>query len=365
MRWSWRFGRIAGIDLYVHATFLLLLAWIAIQEYSQGAAAIAASMLYIVALFAIVVLHELGHALTARRYGIKTRDITLLPIGGVARLERMPRDPRQELLVALAGPAVNVVLALVFYAIVRVSGPLPSNDLYYIDVLTSARVFLYQLAGVNVVLALFNLLPAFPMDGGRVLRALLAMRMNNYTRATDIAARVGRALALVLGIVGLYYFTTNPFWVLIALFVWMGAGSEAAAVQTSATLDGVPIEDLMIREVHTLAPHDPLSRAVQLTLDGFQQDFPVVDDRALVGVLTRADLLQALAERGATGSVAEAMHRQFETATPDERAEEAIDRLRACGCNAMPVVRGRELLGVLTLDNIGEYVMIRSALAKR
>jgi len=170
----------------------------------------------------------------------------------------------------------------------------------------------------------------------------------------------------VLGIVGLYYFTTNPFWVLIALFVWMGAGSEAAAVQTSATLDGVPIEDLMIREVHTLSPHDPLSRAVQLTLDGSQQDFPVVDDSsALVGVLTRADLLQALAERGATGSVAEAMHRQFETATPDERAEEAIDRLRSCGCNAMPVVRGRELLGVLTLDNVGEYVMIRSALAKR
>ena len=333
MRWSWRVGRIAGIDLYVHATFLLLLAWIAIQEYSQGAAAIAASMLYILSLFAIVVLHELGHALTARRYGIKTRDITLLPIGGVARLERMPRDPRQELLVAVAGPAVNIVLAVVFYAIVRVSGPVPSSELYYIDVLTSARVFLYQLAGVNVVLALFNLLPAFPMDGGRVLRALLAIRMNNYTRATDIAARVGRALALVLGIVGLYYFTTNPFWVLIALFVWMGAGSEAAAVQTSATLDGVPIEDLMIREVHTLSPHDPLSRAVQLTLDGSQQDFPVVDDSsALVGVLTRADLLQALAERMYADRQRFAARRQGTAAeprtciwagpSPDSRAED-------------------------------------------
>ena len=363
MRWSWRLGRIAGIDLYVHATFLLLLAWVAIQERGQGLAAVAGSMLYIVALFAIVVLHELGHALTARRYGIKTRDITLLPIGGVARLERMPREPRQELLVALAGPAVNVVLALWLYVIVRVSGPLPAGELYDIDIISSARAFLYQLCVVNVVLALFNLLPAFPMDGGRVLRALLAMRMKSYTRATDIAARVGRALALVLGIVGLYYFTTNPFWVLIALFVWMGAGSEAAAVQTSATLDGVAIEDLMIREVHTLAPFDPLSRAVQFTLDGFQQDFPVIDeDGALVGVLTRADLLRALSERGATGSVADAMHRRFETATPEDRAEEAIDRLRSCGCNAMPVVRGRELLGVLTLENIGEYVMIRTAL---
>ena len=363
MRWSWRIARIAGIDLYVHATFLLLLAWVAIQEYSQGVGAIAGSMLYIVALFAIVVLHELGHALTARRYGIKTRDITLLPIGGVARLERMPRKPRQELFVALAGPAVNVALAIVLYAMVRVTGPIPVGELYDIDIISSIRVFLYQLCVVNVVLALFNLLPAFPMDGGRVLRALLAMRMRSYTRATDIAARVGRALALVLGIVGLYYFTTNPFWVLIALFVWMGAGSEAAAVQTSATLDGVAIEDLMIREVHTLAPQDPLSRAVQLTLDGFQQDFPVIDEGgALVGVLTRADLLRALSERGATGNVADAMHRRFETATPDDHAEEAIDRLRSCGCNAMPVVRGRELLGVLTLENIGEYVMIRTAL---
>ncbi|HEY2374532.1 MAG TPA: site-2 protease family protein [Gemmatimonadaceae bacterium] len=365
MRWSWRLGRVAGIDLYVHATFVLLLAWVAFQEYAQGPAAIAASMIYIIALFAIVVLHELGHALTARRYGIRTRDITLLPIGGVARLERMPRDPRQELLVALAGPAVNVVLAIVLYGIVRLGGQPPVGELYDIDIVTSARAFLYQLAFVNVVLAAFNLLPAFPMDGGRVLRAILAMRLSSYTRATEIAARVGRVFALLLGIAGLYRFT-NPFWVLIALFVWLGAGSEAAAVQTSATLDGVPIEDLMIREVHTLAPDDPLSRAVQFTLEGFQQDFPVVDaSGGLVGVLTRADLLRALSDGGASATVADSMHRRFATATPEDRAEEAIDRLRNCGCNAMPVVRGRELLGVLTLENIGEYIMIRSAMAAK
>jgi Zn-dependent protease len=364
VRWSWRIGRVAGIDLYVHATFLLLLAWVAWQEYRQGAAAIAAAMFYIVALFAIVVLHELGHALTARRYGIRTRDIILLPIGGVARLERMPRNPRQELLVALAGPAVNVVLAILLYAIVRLTGQPPTGDFYEFDIITSTREFLYLLAVVNIFIALFNMLPAFPMDGGRVLRALLAMRMSSYARATEVAARVGRVFALLLGVAGLYPGFGNPFWVLIALFVWLGAGSEAAAVQTSESLDGVSIEDLMIREVHTLAPGDPLSRAVQLTLDGFQQDFPVVDESGgLVGVLTRADLLRALADRGASGTVADAMNRRFATATPDERAEEAIDRLRSCGCNAMPVVRGRELLGVLTLENIGEYVMIRTALA--
>ena len=363
MRWSWRIGRIAGIDLYVHATFLLLLAYVAYLEYRQGLAAIGVALLYIFALFAIVVLHELGHALTARRYGVRTRDIILLPIGGVARLERMPRDPRQELLVALAGPAVNVVLAAVLFVLVRLAGQFPTGSLSDLDIAMSPREFLYALAIVNIFIAVFNMLPAFPMDGGRVLRALLAMRMSSYARATELAARTGRVFALLLGIAGIWWFG-NPLLVLIALFVWLGAGSEAAAVQTSESLDGVSIEDLMIREVHTLAPDHPLSRAVQLTLDGFQQDFPVVDEGgAVVGVLTRADLLRALADRGASGTVAEAMNRRFATATPDERAEVAIDRLRTCGCTAMPVVRGRELLGVLTLENIGEYVMIRTALA--
>lgn len=230
MRWSWRIGRIAGIRISVHVTFLLILLWIVVEEYALGVRAMAGSALYMVALFTIVVMHELGHALTARRFGIVTRDIILLPIGGVARLERMPRNPRQELLVAVAGPAVNVVLALVLLAIVRLTGPLPAANLYDFDPLLSVRGFLYQLVFVNVVLALFNMLPAFPMDGGRVLRAVLAMRMSSYARATGIAARIGRVLALGLAAAGLYGLR-NPFWVLIALFVWMAAGTEAAAVR--------------------------------------------------------------------------------------------------------------------------------------
>jgi Zn-dependent protease len=230
MRWSWRIGRVAGINIFVHVTFLLILLWIVLAEYSLGVRAMAGTTLYMVALFTIVVLHELGHALTARRFGVMTRDIILLPIGGVARLERMPRDPRQELLVAVAGPAVNVVLAVALLAVVRVTGPLPAADLYDFDPLLSVRGFLYQLVFVNVVLALFNMLPAFPMDGGRVLRALLAMRMSSYARATGIAARIGRVLALGLAAAGLYGLR-NPFWALIALFVWMAAGTEAAAVR--------------------------------------------------------------------------------------------------------------------------------------
>lgn len=253
MRWSWRIGRLAGIDLFVHATFVLLLAWVAWREYPYGVAAVGASLVYIVALFAIVVLHELGHALTARRYGIRTRDIILLPIGGVARLERMPRDPRQELLVALAGPAVNVAIAIVLYGLLRLTGTAPSADLYAVDLLSSTRAFVYQLALVNVMLAVFNLLPAFPMDGGRVLRAILAMRMSSYARATTIAARVGRAFAVILGIVGIYEFQ-NPFWVLIALFVWMGAGSEAAAVQASSPPPDAPGDVPAHQDVHATVP---------------------------------------------------------------------------------------------------------------
>jgi Zn-dependent protease len=231
MRWSLRVGRAAEIDVYVHATFLLLLAWVGLREYGQGVNAVLAAMVYTLTLFAIVILHELGHALMARRFGVRTRDIILLPIGGVARLEHMPRDPRQELLVAVAGPVVNLALAAALSIIVRLGGPVPPSDpLYALDIATPVRAFLYQLVFANVLLALFNLLPAFPMDGGRVLRALLAMRMRSYGRATDVAARIGRVMALLLGLAGLFV-VDNPFWVLIALFVWMGARAERVAAE--------------------------------------------------------------------------------------------------------------------------------------
>lgn len=255
MRWAWRLGRLVGIDLYVHATFLLLVAWVVLREYRYGAAAIASSLVYIVALFAIVVMHELGHALTARRYGIATRDIVLLPIGGVARLERMPRDPRQELLVALAGPAVNVAIAIVLYGLLRLTGAAPAADLYTVDLLSSTRAFVYQLVLVNIMLAVFNLLPAFPMDGGRVLRALLAMRMRSYARATTIAAWVGRTFAVAIGVIGMYEFE-NPFWVLIGIFVWMGAGSEAAAVRASSPPLGAPADAPSRQDEHATVPPD-------------------------------------------------------------------------------------------------------------
>ena len=364
MRWSWRVGRLAGIDVHIHATFWLLLVWVGLVQYRAGGSVAAAlpAVVFILAVFGIVVLHELGHALTARRYGIATRDITLLPIGGVARLERMPREPRQELLIALAGPAVNVVLAAVLFLLLAATGGMPSvADAASLDAGFFGRALPARLIGINLWLAAFNLIPAFPMDGGRVLRAALAMRTGNYARATEQAARIGRAFALLFGIVGLFV-VGNPFLVFIALFVWLGAAGEAAAVQTSSALAGVPVGQVMITDVRTLSPDDPLERAVRLVLDGFQQDFPVVVDDQVVGVLTRAALLRALAEHGARTPVAAAMQRDFRAAAPEEPVEEVLTRLETCGCHAMPVLRGRQLLGVLTTENVGEFIMVQTAL---
>jgi Zn-dependent protease/predicted transcriptional regulator len=364
MRWSWRVGRIAGIDVHVHATFWLLLVWIGLLRYrTDGSiAAVVPELIFILSVFGIVVLHELGHALTARRYGIATRDITLLPIGGVARLDRMPREPRQELVIALAGPAVNFALAAVLYLALAATGGVSSvTEASSFDAGFFGRALPARLVAVNLWLGTFNLIPAFPMDGGRVLRAALAMRSGNYTRATEQAARIGRAFALLFGVVGLFV-VGNPFLVFIALFVWLGAAGEAAAVQTSTTLAGVPVGRVMITDVRTLSPDDPLERAVRFVLDGFQQDFPVIADGQVVGVLTRAALLRALAERGPTAPVETAMQKDFRAASPDEPVEEVLTRLETCGCHAMPVVRGRELLGVLTTENIGEFVMVQTAL---
>jgi Zn-dependent protease/CBS domain-containing protein len=364
MKWSWRVGSIAGIALYLHATFLLLLAWVAVSEYQSSGSALSAlnGVLFVMAVFATVVLHELGHALAARRYGIHTRDITLLPIGGVARLERMPREPRQELVVALAGPAVNVIIAALLFGWLTVTGGIPT---FVESASLSAgfleRSFLARLLAVNVWLVLFNLIPAFPMDGGRVLRAVLAMKSGDYAQATERAARVGRFFALVFGIVGMFV-VGNPFLVIVALFVWLGAAGEAAAAQTSAMLEGVPIHDLMITDVETLTVTDPLSRPVRLILDGFQQDFPVIEHGAVQGMLTRSTLLKALAEHGESALVGDVMERDFQQANPAEPADEALARLKACGCHSMPVVRDGQLLGVLTMDNVGEYVMVQAAL---
>jgi Zn-dependent protease/CBS domain-containing protein len=359
MKWSWKIGRFAGIDVYIHATFLLLVTFFGFSYWQQTrtVAGTLEGIFFLLALFLTVILHEYGHALTARRYGIKTRDITLLPIGGVARLERMPEKPLQELWVALAGPLVNLVIAFVLFVILLLSNTLvPLNGMSL-----TGGPFLERLLGINLSLALFNLLPAFPMDGGRVLRALLGLRLN-YVRATQIAATVGQGMAFLFGIIGLF---SNPMLVFIALFVWIGAQQEASMVQVKSALGGIPVRQAMLTEFKTLRPLDTLQQATEYILAGTQQDFPILEGDRVVGILTRSDLLAALSRHSEASRVNAVMRRDFEVVHPGDMLEAASARLQACGCHIFPVVQDDRLVGLLSMENIGEFLMIQSALDLR
>ncbi|MGQ0736731.1 MAG: site-2 protease family protein [Acidobacteriota bacterium] len=357
MKWSIRLGTFSGIDVNMHVTFLILVAWVVAAHWmpNRSLSDAVSGLVFILALFGCVVLHEFGHALTARQFGISTRDITLLPIGGVARLERMPEDPAQELWVALAGPMVNVVLAGVLAVVLAIGDAFDP----FADLSLASGSLVERLLVVNVFLVLFNMLPAFPMDGGRVLRAILAMRME-YTRATHYAAMLGQALALAFGLIGLF---SNPFLVFIALFVWIGAAEEVATTQMKSALSGIPLERAMITNFRTLRPTDSLAAAVDMLLSGSQQEFPVIEDEAVVGVLTRTDLLAALAQGGDQASVASVMRRDFLVADPSDMIDRALERVQGRACQTILVLRRGVLVGIVTMENLGEFVSVQAALS--
>jgi Zn-dependent protease len=363
MAWSYRILRVAGIEIRVHATFLLLLAFLGASQFAQGGswAETLADTGFLLALFATIVLHELGHALTARRFGISTKRIVLLPIGGVAELERMPEKPGEELLVAIAGPAVNVALAALTFGLASLlNWEMPAQTVLDINSLPLWARF----ASVNLLIAAFNLLPAFPMDGGRVLRALLAFTTTR-TRATQIAARVGKGFALIFGWIGLF---SNPLLVLIAVFVWFGAGAEAQATVTHDALAGIRVSDVMISEFHVVSADDPLALAVGHVLDGFQAEFLVFDGDELVGILGRDELLAGLAQFGDTAPIGTVMRREFAAVAADEDMQAVALRLNGQSGRSMPVFanhganRGK-VLGMLTLDNLGDYLVMSRAMA--
>jgi Zn-dependent protease/predicted transcriptional regulator len=362
MKWQWKLGRFAGIDVYVHATFLLLIGWVGYSYWleQRNWGVVLNGVLFILALFVCVVLHEYGHALTARKYGIKTRDITLYPIGGVARLERMPDKPIEELWVALMGPAVNVVIAAGLFAYLFLT-----NSLVPLTGLTiTSGSFLARLMVINIWLVIFNLLPAFPMDGGRVLRAILAMKME-YTQATQVAANIGQGLALLMGFIGLF---SNPFLVFIAFFVWIGASQEASMVTMRNSLSGIPVTRAMMTDFKSLSPRDTLAEVVALMLAGSQHDFPVVDANGQVaGVLERDAFINALSQKGQSIPVVDVMRRNIPEVDSHEMIETALTRLQESGAKTLPVMHAGHFIGLITSENITEFLMIRSALkgAKR
>jgi Zn-dependent protease/predicted transcriptional regulator len=354
--WAFKIGEVRGIDLYVHGTFLILLAWIGLSHalHGHGAAVTIEGVFFTVTIFGIVVLHELGHALTAARYGIRTRDITLYPIGGVASLERIPENPRQEFVVALAGPAVNVAIAAVL-AVVLSIGKMPTG---VENVHLIGGSFLTKLMWVNVSLALFNLLPAFPMDGGRVLRAALAFKVGRE-RATEIAARVGQAMALGFGLLGMF---GNPMLLFIALFVWTGAQGEAAMVRLHSLMHDVSVRQAMTAGAPILAPTDALSDVIDAIVTQGHQAFPVVRHGRVMGVVTKSSVLEALSEVRPNSSVLAALDDRFELADPAEMLDGAFARLAAKGGQALVVVRNGAIIGMVTRQNIGELLSLREAI---
>lgn len=360
MKWSWKLGEFRGIPVYVHATFLILIGFVGLSHWSASQSLVKGleGAGFIVALFACVVLHEFGHALMAARFGIKTRDITLLPIGGVARLERMPEKPLQELWVALAGPAVNGIIAAGLYTwLVFTSSFTPLEQLSVTD-----GSFLERLMVINVFLIVFNLLPAFPMDGGRVLRALLATRLE-YARATQIAANIGQFIALMFAFLG---FFGNPFLLFIALFVWIGATQEAGMVMMKAAMEGIPVTQAMMTEFHTIRPGDSLQRVIELIMATPQQDFPVLEDSRIVGILPSRELMLALQQKGPEALVEAVMRRDFLTLDTSEMLDTALARMQVAECcTTAPVTHRGALVGLLTAENIGEFLLIAAALGER
>jgi len=358
MSWSLNIGKVAGTVVRVHITFVLFLAWIFAASYASGGARTAwDSLVFMVLLFLCVLLHEFGHIFTARAFKVTTPFVTLLPIGGVAQLERIPEEPWEEFLIAIAGPLVNVAIAAV---LVFLFGANLQTSAAAVDNLGIPLVD--RLAAVNLFLALFNMIPAFPMDGGRVLRALLASKLG-YVRATEIAAWIGQFVAFALGFIGLM---ANPILIFIAIFVYLAASSEAHMVALRAASRGVPVSYAMMTRFATLSPEAHIDDAVQTLLQTSQGEFPVVDNGGKpVGVLGRADLIRAIKTRGPEMRVSDAMVSDIPTISHRATLEQAFKLLQQKSAPAVSVTdaTGR-LVGLVTSETIAEMMMLQEALPK-
>ncbi|PEN07776.1 site-2 protease family protein [Longimonas halophila] len=357
MNRSIRIGSVAGIGLFLHWTFLLLVAGLAAFLYYQGQSL--ATTLHIMGLmaglFGCVVLHELGHALMAKRFSVPTESITLYPIGGLARLQRLPEEPIKEFWIAIAGPLVNVAIATVLaVGLVLADTPIDISAAYSIDTHAGAT-----LMWLNLGLAVFNMLPAFPMDGGRVLRALLALRYD-YAQATRTAARVGQAMAVLFGFVGIVSF--NFVLLFIALFVYIGAQQESQHAEFRAVARDTLVRAAMMTRFGTLSANATLGDAVDELLAGTDHDFPIVNDGRVEGMLSRQQLVDALRMHGRGHRAADVATGPCVTVAPSTTLDEAFQIMQTSDCTTVPVVEDERLVGLLSLENVGELLMVRSAL---
>lgn len=360
---SFKIGRAFDIDVKVHWTFFLLLLFFGVLGYlgPGGAGAAVITIGLILVLFVCVVLHEFGHALVGQRLGTAVQDITILPIGGVARFETLPEKPSDEIKIAVAGPLVNVALAPIFFGLALLAG----QDLTTLPSLEAAQqspgAALFYLGVINVALVVFNMIPAFPLDGGRVLRGLLAIRFG-AVKATDISSAIGQGLAFGLFLVGLL--AGNFILALIAVFIFFGASGESQVVRQREMTRGFSVEDVMGTRPHTdtVTPDHNFGQVLDLMIHGYQSDFPVTEgeDRGVVGMLTRNEIFAAANSPDSYKSVRDLMKTEFPTVSPRaDLFEEGQKLLQESGLRALPVVEDGRLVGMLTTDDVSEASLLR------
>lgn len=356
MKWSFRVARVAGIDVNVHATFGLIVAVGALQWSGQhGARGALFGAALMLALFACVALHELGHSLVARRFGLTVREILLLPIGGVAMFAGRPQKPLHELLIALAGPAVNVVLAAVLVVVTGALGFLSELPSLGAGASPSPQTALLWLLGANVALAVFNMIPALPLDGGRVLRAGLSMAIGR-ARATAAAAAIGQVLAVALFAVAVL--SGHLVLAFISVLVFFGATQERTLERATSILGGVPVRRAYNRRAIALSPCDRVSDAAEHILTTYQTDFAVLLEGQPIGALTRADVVRALAEGAGDAYVAGVMRRDVPRISADRSLDEVMRLMSEKSTPVVAVYDDERYLGLVSQDDIAEALTL-------
>jgi Zn-dependent protease len=356
MKYAVNLGKPFGIRISVHWTFLLIILFVIIANVNQGynLAQTGLSILFIIFLFICITLHELGHSLTARYYGGEVHSITLLPIGGVANIKKMPEDPKQELVVSAAGLIVNIIIAGIIYLLLSLGGKLNFEQLDFQTITT--KNFFILLMFVNLFVVAFNLLPAFPMDGGRMLRSFLAIYMNKL-KATYIAKELGQILAVLFVVWGVF---TNPFLVIIGIFVYIGARGEYQMMQYHTALSGYTVNEVIVEDYSILHPDDRISKAVEIMLHHRDQEFVVKDNDEIKGILTNRNIIDGLANFGQDAPVQMVMIRDFETVNPDTQLVKAFQTLQQNQYSILPVVEANKIKGIVDMAHINEFILVKN-----
>ncbi len=357
MSWSFKLARIGGIDVKVHVTFILILLWVGYVwgiNLKMGPGGALFGVVVTLLLFLCVLLHELAHSFVARRYGVTVRDIILLPIGGMAQMDKMPEKPGEELKMSLAGPLTNIVIVAIIIAfslLAKFDIITGIAEIYRNPSSVGWRELVPYMALANLFLGIFNLVPAFPMDGGRVLRALLALRLD-YVKATKWAVNIGQGLAFLFGLFGVI--SANWLLFIIAVFIYMGARNEVQTVELKGALEGILVSQAMTRKLQVIEPQARLSQVIDISMETFQTEFPVVEGERLVGLLTEADLLAGFKKQGAESPVSQAMRTKFPVAKPGEPLFDAQQRMSLARLGAIPVVDDGKLVGLLTAQDVNK-----------